>query len=546
MARSAIRSPSRALGVGLLAALAAALVPAGPAHAGEYAVTACDGRKAGTTGWQLVVKGGHKTSAGDDCDEGLSFSASLRGTGDAQPAGSVWWRFRSPAGTTISGGTLVRAMDAIGPAPVAGAEYHGYTYALGDIRYGERALHLIETCRGASECAALRTRSDAFSWTSNRPRLTRLDVGVACHDGCPATMADRPAYVRVTRALIRLNDANRPRFSLSAGQQGGLFDPDPTPGLRAFTVSASDQGGGLLDAAVEVNGAIAARYPFGGSNCRAPYVVLVPCPLQARRTFAFDTGRLPDGVHRVRILVRDVTGTNVAKSTPRSIVVSHRGRPNGSPASDSARLTAGLRRSHSRRRPRRTLIVRVGHGATLTGRLRARGGRPIAGAALDVATRDRFRPSAWRSLPPLRTSERGRFALRVRPGVSRAIRIAYRAATADVAPADAITLRLFVRPGVRVRLPRVARRGHPVRFRGRLIGRPFPATGKLVEFQARLGPRWQTFATTRASRNGRFSHRHVFRADGPATRHLIRVRVPRENGYPYAAGRSRAVRVRVF
>jgi hypothetical protein len=93
--------------------------------------------------------------------------------------------------------------------------------------------------------------------------------------------------------------------------------------------------------------------------------------------------------------------------------------------------------------------------------------------------------------------------------------------------------------------PHVAARGHTVRLSGRLLGPPLPATGKVVELQARSrGERWITFRTVRASRRGRFAARHTVRQSGPAL-YLIRARVREADDYPYATGVSHAARVRV-
>jgi len=93
--------------------------------------------------------------------------------------------------------------------------------------------------------------------------------------------------------------------------------------------------------------------------------------------------------------------------------------------------------------------------------------------------------------------------------------------------------------------PHTAARGRTVKLSGRLVGRPLPATGKVVELQARSpGERWITFRTVRASRRGRFATRYTFRQSGPAL-YLMRARVREADDYPYATGVSHTARVRV-
>ena len=41
-----------------------------------------------------------------------------------------------------------------------------------------------------------------------------------------------------------------------------------------------------------------------------------------------------------------------------------------------------------------------------------------------------------------------------------------------------------------------------MRFRGRLLGKPIPRVGKLIDLQAFDAGRWRTFKTTRANAQG--------------------------------------------
>jgi hypothetical protein len=80
---------------------------------------------------------------------------------------------------------------------------------------------------------------------------------------------------------------------------------------------------------------------------------------------------------------------------------------------------------------------------------------------------------------------------------------------------------------------------------GRLVGRPLPQSGKVIELQARSpGEKWITFRTIRARRSGRFATRYTFRRGGPAL-YLMRARVREADDYPYATGASHAAHVRV-
>jgi hypothetical protein len=88
--------------------------------------------------------------------------------------------------------------------------------------------------------------------------------------------------------------------------------------------------------------------------------------------------------------------------------------------------------------------------------------------------------------------------------------------------------------------------GDEIVLRGRVLGRPLPAVGKLVQLQAYSRGRWLTFATPRASAaSGRWSYRYRFTATRGTVRYRFRTRVPEEAGFPFASGTSRSIHVLV-
>jgi hypothetical protein len=74
---------------------------------------------------------------------------------------------------------------------------------------------------------------------------------------------------------------------------------------------------------------------------------------------------------------------------------------------------------------------------------------------------------------------------------------------------------------------------------------PLPPGGKLVELQVRLSNRWQTFRTTRTDSRGRWSIPYKFKRTRGVQRYRFRLGLPPEAGYPFAAGKSRSLVVRV-
>ena len=92
---------------------------------------------------------------------------------------------------------------------------------------------------------------------------------------------------------------------------------------------------------------------------------------------------------------------------------------------------------------------------------------------------------------------------------------------------------------------RLVPNGESVTFRGRLVGRPLPDGGKLVDLQVKLRGRWRTFAAPRADSAGRWSYAYRFEATRGVVRYSFRARIRREAAYPYELGHSRIVRVTV-
>ena len=92
---------------------------------------------------------------------------------------------------------------------------------------------------------------------------------------------------------------------------------------------------------------------------------------------------------------------------------------------------------------------------------------------------------------------------------------------------------------------RSLRNGQSVAFAGRLVGRPVPDSGKLIDLQAFYRGRWRTFATPRTDAAGRWSFRYRFEATRGTVRYRFRARIRREAAYPYELGYSRIVAVTV-
>jgi hypothetical protein len=255
-------------------------------------------------------------------------------------------------------------------------------------------------------------------------------------------------------------------------------------------------------------------------------------------------GRLRDGRYRLRATVRDLAGN--ARSTGV--------RANGSravvrlPLRVKAKLTVGrpARRGGQRSRVRLNANprTRAGEPTQVAGRLTAPGGNPIAGVPVVITARVDVAGAEWRPVGQVTTNRRGRFAYRLPAGPSRIVRFAYAGAPTVRPQLRVVRVRVPAESSIRADRRRVVN-GDAVRLTGRIKTGPVPAGGKLVELQFYSRGQWRTFKTTHSDPRGRW--KHTYRFTGTVGRQVYRLRVhmPRENGYQYADGGSRSLRVTV-
>jgi hypothetical protein len=145
----------------------------------------------------------------------------------------------------------------------------------------------------------------------------------------------------------------------------------------------------------------------------------------------------------------------------------------------------------------------------------------------------------------VKTTKNGSFTFLVRKGPSRSIKIRY-AGTAQIRGVTK-NLSLSVRSvtSIRSNHERVVN-GEAIRLHGRIRTGRIPVRGKLVEVQVFTRGKWRTFATARAGHaHGTWTYNYRFDGTRGLQTYRFRARVPPEDGYPFATGRSGVVHVRV-
>jgi hypothetical protein len=251
---------------------------------------------------------------------------------------------------------------------------------------------------------------------------------------------------------------------------------------------------------------------------------------------------LPTGAYELRAWATDRAG-NSASSVARG---------DGS----AMVLTLPLKRpvALSLRYPGRVARAKVtlpyGARARLTGRISRPGGPGLAGARLTLEQRFDAGSRVDVLTRTFRADGTGRFALRLKPGPGRVVRVLYRGTDLESRAASR-QLGLSFRDRTTLNLsPGVLRNGARTTMRGAVMGGGAiqPAGGKLVaiEFYDPGRRRWRPVEVLRANRHGRFRYSYRFRTITSAQRILFRAVSLAEAGWPYRPSTSRPRSVIVY
>jgi hypothetical protein len=190
--------------------------------------------------------------------------------------------------------------------------------------------------------------------------------------------------------------------------------------------------------------------------------------------------------------------------------------------------------------------LRVGFGkrAQIRGALVTRSGRPVAGVEVTVLARPTMSGGSYAAEATLRTNSVGTFTYRAPAGPGRMLDFHYAGDHTYKHADDQVTLRVAAMATISVNR-HSARNGQHVLFTGRLLGRPYPQKGKVLDLQAYYRHKWRTFATPRAASGGRWRFRYRFQATRGAVLYRFRVHVRATSDYAYEGSYSKAVTVRV-
>jgi hypothetical protein len=532
----------------LAACVAAATGLGGPvasARAGTYTVLSCRDRAGATAplgdaagGWIAGSTGGAGLDSVDRCsDPARGFLATVSGVWPHPVGSAAWWRFVAPPGTVVEGADLLYS----GYARPFDGQSEGIVY----LRSAAGAIPAIDLGSGALPARWVRVRGLHDAWL----QATAQCDGPAGNPDCTAGSVH--ATVEILRSEIVLADSSPP----SAGPASGSAVSSTTwQGTETFAFAATDEGSGVRQAILEIDGAPVLTRTVDDWDGRCVdatagdrvFTRPQPCPAAADAIVAVDADALPRAEHDVALRVADAAGNLRTVYAARKTIVGPGAPTAGSAAAASAAAERGgaepaVLVARWARTGRTTLTAAYGVRSVIRGRLTDAAGAGIRGARIELHSAIDGRRGMALDKGGARTRADGRFTLIVPRGVcTRTLVLRYRGhAAAAVAEAR---LRLRVRAGVALALaPRAAGR-RAVALAGRLVGRPLPRTRKLVELQARRpGHPWVSVRVLRAGLDGRFTARYTPARRG---RRELRAVVRAASDYPYATGASRPVRVR--
>jgi hypothetical protein len=192
------------------------------------------------------------------------------------------------------------------------------------------------------------------------------------------------------------------------------------------------------------------------------------------------------------------------------------------------------------------LKAKYGRMVAVRGHLMDGGGAAIANAQIDYSALITKAGARAQNLGSVRTDSSGTFNLSVATRLgSRQLRFAYRP---QIGGAVAVTAQaqLDVMAPVTFKVgPKHVRNKHAVVFSGKLGAGPIPRKGKLVNLQVVVDGRWHTFATVRSTKSGKFKYRYRFTRTYGRVTYRFRALSRYEAAYPFIAGHSKTVRLRV-
>lgn len=383
---------------------------------------------------------------------------------------------------------------------------------------------------------------------------TRCTQGDTAGDGIASLPVEVPGPGEWTVSLWRHDAAGNVDQTAASVPVTLRYDPEPpqlsfdTPSQgdpTLLSVPVVDKVSGVADGSIEISAAGSDTWQTLKTDIDGDHLV-------AR----VDDAALPAGPYAVRATAHDHAGNEASTSQrtdgqPMTLTLPIRIVSAASAGVLGVRIERTvIKKKHGRRSVKVTRVpelkptdsVRLGQQAQVIGRLCNRDGQGIANATLDVLETSALAPEHL--IGQVSTDANGGFSYTATGTTSRTLHFVY-GGSAVVLPSDArVELTTPAESTLGVDRARVLN-GQSVTFSGHVASGPIPAGGKLVQLEVRLSHRWQTFRTVRTDAAGNWAVPYRFARTRGIAWYRFRVELPPEAGYPFTAGASKSIRVRV-
>jgi hypothetical protein len=543
----------------LMLAVVGGWLMASCAYAGSWMEVSCvNPNQSGSPseGWSsFAAGGGYGSNNSTSCGPGSPMFAILSTDAAVGVGSNETLQYTPPGGSRLIGGSVDVSFYADG-----GGENASGTAVAYSPEYAYNGSNVFFQCAsGLTPCAnGTNDFSGVLGIPGGRGGNLYLSAGCGGHEGYACNSGGSEgawSLVRLWWANLLLTSEATPTGS---GVSGTLLSPN-AEGTAELTLTAGDPGGpGVYLVIVQIDGKTVYSgtpnrnggkcAPVGSSGGALMFDFNQPCPVSESVDLPINTASLPNGQHTLKVLVQDAAGNSavvydgsISTKQPASGSLGAQpgsgtgsaGAANGTTASQTAKLTLGIKRRITRAYAHRALRVK--------GRLLDDAGHPIAGATLDVL--EQVDGSAnLKVIAHAHTRANGTFIAKMPGGPSRTIEIAYRAFSAEAGYAAVAKIAERVGAGVKLNVaPRTTGSEGTITLAGRVLG-PVPAGGVVVELLVHYRGRWEPFRAPRTDSRGRFQV--VYQFEGGVGRFPFKAMVfGGQGGFPFTNGESRTVDV---
>jgi hypothetical protein len=375
-----------------------------------------------------------------------------------------------------------------------------------------------------------------------KPTLPSAVVPIVlnCRGFCPAGSQVYARYIAVKEV-----DPVAPQV-VAVG--GSLLSGQVARGHQTVSAEATDQGGGVSDLELLVNGQQAgnSQPPCQIAQATNPNILgtvaasPTPCPKAAKASWSVDTASSPfqQDANSVQVCASDFssfTTVNKVCSAPQTVSVNNSCAE--SAVAGGADLTAAFARNHDEE-----VTVPYNHGANIVGGLMDVGGNPVRGATICVEGQTM---GVHRETVPIAvetTDAHGHFTYKLKPGPNRRVKVGYRHDSFQVN--RLLHFEAHARPTISLS-PSLLDAGGVVHITGKIPGPNAGSRSVAIEAGAPHSHRWYPAGEATTNRHGVYHFNYRFDGTSATTVYGFRAKTSHQGGYSWAPGHSKSAFVKV-